>query len=124
MSYITANDIKSNLVRSFDISDYLEEAENEINDVAQRLGIYDTDDISTPIHYKIKRYGIVYVLMRLAQDKIGTCDDDVTLERYQVSYDMYKAEMKDLYPQLTYQMFTGNVTSIISRTSSCRLYRG
>lgn len=123
MSYITTEDIKANLIAGFDISGYIEEAGQEIEDVAQRLGV-DVDDISLPLHYKIKRYGIAYLLKRLAQDKIGTNAPDITLEKYKEMYDMYSAEVKELFPQLTYQMYTGTVQSIIGRTTSNGFYRG
>ena len=124
MSYIKADDIRSNLVAGFDIVDYLEEANNEVIDVAEKLGIRDTDLISTPVHYKIKRYGVVFVLMRLAQDKIGTNQSDVALEKYRDLYAMYKVELKELLPQLTYQMYTGTVQTITGRTSQSGFYRG
>ncbi len=123
MSYITAADIKSNLVNGFDITEYLNEVDQEINDVAQRLGV-DQDDIATPLHYKIKRYGIVFIQMRLAQDKIGTNQPDTAIEKYKDLYALYKSEQKDLYPQLTYEMFTGTVNDrIIARTANYGLYR-
>ncbi len=123
MSYITTEDIKANLIAGFDISGYIEEAGQEIEDVAQRLGV-SVNDISLPLHYKIKRYGIAYLLKRLAQDKIGTNQPDVTLEKYKDMYELYSAEVKELFPQLTYQMFTGTVQNIIGRTSSNGFYRG
>lgn len=122
MSYITAEDIKSNFANGFDITEYLNETEQEINDVAQRLGV-DQEDISTPLHYKIKRYAIAYTLMRIAQDKIGTNQPDTAIEKYKDLYALYKSEQSDLFPQLTYEMFTGNVNNIISRTASYSFYR-
>lgn len=124
MSYLTTSDFKANLVAGFDLTPYLLEADNEVEDLAERLGIRDTDDIHTPLHYKIKRYAIVFVLMRLAQDKIGTNSPDVALEKYRDQYEMYKAELKDLFPQITYQMFTDQIDSIIGRTAVYNLYRG
>lgn len=123
--YLDATDIRSNLVNGFDITDYLVEAENEVNDVAQRLGVRDTTSIVQPLHYKIKRYAIVFVLMRLAQDKIGTNQPDIQLEKYRDLYAMYKEELKELYSQITYEMLTGNVNSIIARTATMGgFYRG
>lgn len=125
MSYITAEDIKSNLVSGFDIQGYIEEADQEVTDIAEKLGVRDASSIVTPIHYKIKRYAVVFVLMRLAQDKMGTNNVELAAEKYGVLYDMYKAELKDLYPQITYEMLTGTVDSIVSRTSSFGgFYRG
>ena len=124
MSYLTSADIKSNLTQGFDISQYLDEADNEINDLAEVLGVRDTDNISTPLHYKLKRYAIVFVLMRLAQDKIGTVSMDVAMEKYRDLYDLYKTELRELKPQITYEMVTNTVNSIIARTSVFNLYRG
>ena len=124
MSYLVASDFRSNLIQGFDITPYLLEADAEVNDLAERLGIRDTADIHTPLHYKIKRYAIVFVLMRLAQDKIGTNSPDVALEKYRDQYEMYKAELRDIFPQITYQMYTGTVESIIGRTATYNLYRG
>lgn len=125
MSYITAADIKSTLVQGFSLTDYLSEADSEIVDLAERLGVRSATEIETaPLHYKIKRYAIVFVLMRLAQDKLGTNSPDITLEKYQVLYDIYKRELKELLPQLTYEMFTGQVSDIIGRTQVFNLYRG
>lgn len=123
MAYITAADIKSNLVAGFNLTDYLSEADSEVVDIAEKLGVRDSTEIKTPLHYKIKRYAVVYCLMRLAQDKIGTNQPDTAIEKYKDLYSLYRAELKDLYPQLTYEMVTGNVSSITGRTAVFNLYR-
>ena len=123
MSYITAADIKSNLAQGFNLTDYLAEADAEVNDIAQKLGIRDTEDIAVPVHYKIKRYAVVFVLMRLAQDKIGTNQPDTAIEKYKDLYAMYRQELKDLYPQITYEMITGDVETITGRTVVYNVYR-
>lgn len=124
MSYITLDDFKANLISGFDISGYIVEADEEIIDVCQKLGVRDLSLIKLPICYKLRRYGVAFVLMRLAQDKIGTNQADLSLEKYQMLFDMYKAELKDLYSQITYEMITGTVSSIIGRTQSFGFYRG
>jgi len=124
MSYIIASDIKANLVQGFDLKPYLDEADDEINDLCERLGVRETTDIHTPIHYKMKRYAIVFVQMRLAQDKLGTNSPDVTMEKYRDLYQIYKQELKDLLPQITYEMVTGTVDSMTGRTAVFNLYRG
>jgi hypothetical protein len=124
MSYLIPSDIKSNLAQGFDLTQYVAEADLEVNDLAEKLGVRESEDISVPLHYKIKRYAVVFVLMRLAQDKIGTVSTDVSMEKYQNLYEMYKAELRELTPQITYEMVTGNVNSIIARTAVFNLYRG
>jgi hypothetical protein len=125
MSYIDVTDIKANLIAGFDVAPYIEEADDEINDVAERLGVRGLSSIKVPVHYKIKRYGIAFILKRLAQDKIGTNQPDISLEKYKEMFLLYSQELKELFPQLTSQMFTGDVGSIIDRTSTVgNFYRG
>jgi hypothetical protein len=124
MSYLVPSDIKSNLVNGFDLSQYLTEADLEVNDLAEKLGVRDTSSIEVPLHYKLKRYAIVFVLMRLAQDKIGTVSADVAVEKYRDQYEMYKTELRELINQITYEMVTGTVDSIIARSNVYNLYRG
>jgi hypothetical protein len=123
MSYITIADIKSNLISKVDVSDYIIESDEEVNDLAEKLGVYDTTEIATPVHHKLKRYAIVFVLMRVAQDRIGTNSPDVSVEKYAALYEMYTAEYKDLAQQITYEMMTGNVCSMVDRVSSVQTYR-
>jgi hypothetical protein len=123
MSYITVADIKSNLISKVDVSDYIVESDEEVNDLAEKLGVYDTTEISIPLHHKLKRYAIVFVLMRVAQDRIGTNSPDVSIEKYAALYEMYTAEYKDLAQQITYEMMTDNVCSMVDRVSSVQTYR-
>ncbi len=121
--YITASDIKSNVITGFDLTEYLDETDQEVNDMAEKLGVSITD-IVTPLHYKIKRYAITFLLTRLCQDKIGTASSDVQVDKYRDLYDLYSKELASLKPQLTYQMYTGTVNKITDRTQVYNLYRG
>lgn len=124
MSYITSADIKADLVRNLDIEPYIEEADFEINDLAELKGVYETTDIKTdPLHYKIKRYAIVFVLMRICQDSLGTNSVDTDREKYKDNLEMYQKELDQLKPLITYEMLTGNVQSMIGRTAVFNLYR-
>lgn len=124
MSYITVADIKSNLISKVDVSEYILEADEEVEDLAEKLGVYDSTEIQTdPVHHKLKRYAVVFVLMRVAQDRLGTNQTDVSIEKYQALYDMYKAEYKELSQQITTEMVTGNVDAMVERVSSTQIYR-
>jgi len=115
-NYINANDIKANISIGFDLEEYLEEADGEIEDLAQKLGVSTTDIETNPIHYKVKRYGVVYVLMRLCQDKIGTNNPDVPeIEKYMVLYGVYMKEYERLKSEISVEMLTGNVNEIRDR---------
>lgn len=119
MSYIKAEDLRANFVKGFDVSDYLEDTDNQINDIAERLGIRDISEIKTnPLHYKIKEYGIYYTYMKIALDKMWTNSPDANYEKYSDINNQYSDKVKETFKELTYDMFTGNVDSIISRTGS------
>ena len=127
MSYIQTADVTASIAIGFDLEPYIEEADSEIDDLAERLGVRDTADIETnPLHYKIKRYAIAYILMRLCQDKAGTNNvDAIESDKYAALYSMYRQEVETARPQISVEMYTGTVNSTRDRaTSSGALYRG
>ena len=117
MSYIAVSDIKSNLAKGFKLQDYILEADGEIEDLAQALGIRDTSNIDTdPLHHKIKRFGVVYIMMRLCQDKMGSNSPEIDImEKYLVQYNVYRKELGALKGEITREMFTGAVDEISDR---------
>lgn len=121
--YLEVSDFSSNLIQGMDVTQYFEEADLEVIDLAERLGVRDITDIINPLHYKVKRYAVVFVLMRLAQDNYGTNNPETTNEKYRDLYDIYKTELGELRPQITYEMITGNVDSILDRVCVFNLYR-
>jgi hypothetical protein len=121
--YITADDIKSNLAKGFTLTEYLEEADLEIIDVAEKLGVRGIEEIMNPVHYKVKRLAVVFINMRLAQDKYGTNSPDTSNEKYRDLYEMYKIELKEIRNEITYEMITGNVNSMAGRVGVFELYR-
>lgn len=117
MSYIAVSDIKSNLAQGFALQDYILEADDEIEDLAEALGVRDTSDIEAdPLHHKIKRFGVCFIMMRLCQDKMGTNDPTIdVMEKYLVQYNLYRKEMASLKSEITAEMFTGLVDQISDR---------
>jgi hypothetical protein len=127
MSYINADDVSANIAVNFELEPYIEEADGEIDDLAEKLGVRDSTSIKTdPLHYKIKRYAIVYVLMRLCQDKAGTNNVDLPeVEKYLVLYKMYQKELEQLRSQISVEMMTGEVSAIRDRAiNTGEIYRG
>ncbi len=124
MAYLTSADLTANFVRNMDVSLYLEEADNEVNDLAERRGVYDTTLIQVPLHYKLKEYAKAFVYMRIARDSLGTNSVDTEREMYRDQYEMYQKELDKLAPQITYEVITGNVENMIGRTAVFNLYRG
>lgn len=93
--------------------DYLEEADNEIFALAQRLGVMDSEDIYLPLHYTIKKWAIAYLCMRIAEDKIGVNNTDLPeTEKYMIKFNLYKDKYNALRNQITYEMFINEITSI------------
>jgi len=126
--YIDASDIKANVAKGFELEEYIEEANDEVEDVAQQVGVYDPDDIEiNPLHYKIKRYAVSFCIMRLCQDKIGTNNVDIAeLDKYMIQYNLYKKEYEKLRTEITIEMVTGNINEIRDRASvsSGWIFRG
>ena len=119
MAYISTDDIKANIADGFNLQPYLEEADSEIIDVAEQVGVYNIDDIKTnPLHYKIKRYAVTFVLYRLCQDKMGTNNVALDeLEKYTMLFGIYKKEYEGLRTEITSQMVTGNVNEMRDRAT-------
>ena len=116
MSYISVSDIKSNIAQGFALQDYILECDEEINDLAESLGIASTDIDVAPLHYKIKRYGVAFILMRLCQDKMGSNDVNLDMEKYLIQYNVYKKELAALKGEISQEMFTGRVNSMNDRS--------
>lgn len=117
MSYIEVSDIKSNLAKGFALQDYIIEADGEINDLAESLGVRDTSAIATnPLHHKIKRFGVTFIMMRICQDKMGSNDPTIDImEKYLVQYNLYRKELAALKSEISAEMFTGLVNEISDR---------
>lgn len=116
--YIAVADIPDKVITAFPLEtpiDYLQEADDELNDVAEKMGV-DADDIETsPLHYKAKRYLICYVCMRVCQDKAGVNAVDSTNDKYYAKYDMYQKEVARLRPELTAGVLTSEEPSELDR---------
>lgn len=127
MSYITADDVTANVAIGFDLEPYIAEADGEIDDLAEKLGVRDTTDIETnPLHYKVKRYAVAYVLMRLCQDKAGTNNVDLPeVEKYLALYNVYRKEVEAVRSQIGAEMLVGDVDELRDRAKNTgTLFRG
>ncbi len=127
MSYITSADISDKVVEQHTLTDYLTEADNELIDLAEQLGVTDSTSIETaPLHFKVKRYLISYVCMRVCEDNQGLNNNDIPeMDKYAVKYKQYRKTCDGLRPQISREMITGDVDEARDRagTSSGVLYR-
>jgi hypothetical protein len=131
MSYIQATDVTDSVVNAFTLTAYITEADLEVNDIAARRGVFDTDDIDVDddgyvTSYKLKRYAITFVCYRVCQDKMGLNNNDlpIEIEKYAVKHKMYKSEFDQLDGQITAEMITGAVDQVADRATAQRLFRG
>jgi len=98
--------------------DYIDEGNEEIEDLAKRLGV-EIEEISSPIHYKIKRYAQNYVLSRFAEDLIGT--NNTPIGEGDIYKDMFERSrylMQDSRPDITPTMFNGDDETPTNRAVS------
>lgn len=127
MAYITSADISDKVVEQHTLTDYLTEADNEMIDIAEQNGVTSIASIEDdPLHFKIKRYLIAYVCMRVCEDNQGLNNNDIPeMDKYAVKYKQYKTTCDRLRPQISREMITGDIDEARDRagTSSGVLYR-
>ena len=108
--YITIADITHVHLKQFPneiLQPYVDEANDQLEDLGLQKGV-SASEIDTPVSIVIKRYLSNYVVMRFAQDSIGTNNVDVSGE------DMYKIMANDfgiiaenLKTQITEELLRG-----------------
>jgi len=128
MPYITVADITDRIAEGLDMTPYIQESDEAVNDLAEELGVRETTDIETaPLHYMVRRYAITYAMMRMCQDALGVANlDNPTTNKYLVAYNMYREQMLSQRKRITAEMLTGDVNQIRDRANNMTavLYRG
>ena len=125
-NFISSSDVTDQVVTQFTLTDYITESTYQLNDIAEKRGV-DSDDIDTDSpHWKIKRYAVCYVCMRVCQDMMGVNNVELPaeLEKYAVKYKVYKTECEEIEPTLTSAMFIDDVDEIEDRVITGRMFRG
>ena len=128
--YIKLEDIKNktfNRNNPTSVQYYCDQANIEIEDFAIRIGV-SVDDIVTPIHSKILRYGVNYTLSLFAEDRINFNNSEGDVQGEDIYADMFKRTryiMQDVKEYITPVMFTGEIQTPSNRAvQSQRLIRG
>jgi len=128
MSYITVADITDRIAEGIDVSSYILESDEAINDLAEELGVRSTTDIETaPLHHAVRRYAITYTLMRMCQDALGVANlDNPTSNKYLIGYNMYKEQLASQRKRISMEMITGAVNATRDRANNLTavIYRG
>lgn len=127
MSYITVADITDRIAEGIDMTTYIMESDEAVEDLAEELGVDATDIDTTPLHHKVRRYAIIYSLMRMCQDALGVANIDNPLSnKYLIAYNMYKEQLAACRKQVSYEMLTGVVNAVRDRAnlSTVTIFRG
>jgi hypothetical protein len=127
MDYITIENITHVHLKQFPdeiMQPYVDEANAHYEDIAMQKGIA-IDRLHTPLSIVAVRYLANYVVLRFAQDSIGTnnvqvSDDDM----YKRMYEDFNEIVYTLYKQLTPELMMGNAEGRTNRSvSTGRLFR-
>lgn len=134
MSYLLWDDITDKVVRAFgeaDLAEYFDETDQEINDLAEQLGVRDSDDVETNDngtikHYKIKRFGINYFCSRVCFDKSQGVLTSGEPDKYWTKYEHYLMKVEQLRKEISKSMFRDQVNEIADRANSrtVSMFRG
>lgn len=117
--FITDPDITDNVIKKFQLTDYIAETNNEIWDVAEKKGVRDATDLElSPVHHKIKRCAVAYLCMRVSEDFMGTNNNDIPeMEKYAIKYKVYHDRYIELRGEISRSMFTGDVDEVRDRAN-------
>ena len=87
---------------------YIDEANNEIRDMAKTFGI-NPDDIVEPLHTKLVTYGSYYAVMRLSEDFIGVNNNSGFSggDVYESTFKRMLYRLQTIGNEITPIMFTG-----------------
>ena len=104
---------------------YIDVANEEIEDLANRVGITDISLIIIPIHYKIKQYAINFTYSLFSQDLIGANSVDIgEVDVYKDMFERSQYLINQLITDISIEMFTGDVKERSDRSISFgKLYR-
>ena len=130
MSYITSADITDKVASragfATDIAALILRSDDEVNQLAEERGIFDTTDIVTPIYHKIKQYAIKWVTGTLFVETSGVNNDDFQDEKYRIKGLDYLQAAKDIKKGITKEMFLNTVDSVdeLASSQSGRIFHG
>ena len=109
--YLKPADITSNLVVGVDLNQYMDEADEAIVDLAEVLGVEKTD-IVVPVHFQVRHYGVNYLMLRVCEDKMGTCSpDSLQFDKYFQLSDYYRKRVADIRNRISVEMVLDQVNA-------------
>lgn len=105
--YITISDITNVHLKQFPdeiLQPYVDEANTHLQDIGMQLGLMP-DQIVIPVSIVVKRCLVNYVVMRFAEDSLGTNNPEITMNdmyaKMQIDFHLlYETWKKQITPEL------------------------
>jgi hypothetical protein len=119
MSYLSPSDITDAVVKQHTLTAYLTEADAELLDMAESLGVMSSTSIVAPLHNTVKQFLTAYVCMRVCEDNVGVNNLPIPAEdKYEVKRSIYEKKYQALRSRISSPMLTGTVDEARDRAGA------
>jgi hypothetical protein len=124
-NYITSSDIHSTVFQDFNMTNYINHTNDQVDYLASSLGVTSAD-IYTPILHILKEYAVAYCQREMAKDKIGTNNLDVQVanDKYFVLYQINSDEVERLRKYINAEIIKNTAIDPSEFSPSVTIYRG
>lgn len=122
MAYITAADITDSIAKEAGyltaLTAKIALSDAEVEDMAERKGVYKSDICIDPVHRMVKNYAIDWVCREFFFDLIGKARAGVEFDVYNEKYKLYAKRLSEDEGRITFEVLTGSVDSLQDRTGA------
>lgn len=122
-NYITDEDITATVAADFNVSGYIDRANDHIETLAYSFGITPSG-ISTPVDFILKEYAMAWMYRAMYKDKIGA--NNIAMgetDKYFVLYNIQNDEVEKLRRFITEDTIAGRSTTPNSSAYTVTLFR-
>lgn len=125
-NYITSGDFNSLVASDFNMSGYINQANDAIESLALSNSVSNFDQIKqTPLDPLIKQYGVRFAYCQLYLDKLGANNtDNPDQDKYLVLYNINNDILEKTRRDINQEHFLGYVSNANTTSTTCTLYRG
>jgi hypothetical protein len=124
-TYINSSDLNSTVFSDFNLSGYIDQANNQLDYVSYSNNIDPSGEINTTVNFLLKQYGVAYTYRQCALDKIGANNNDLSEnDKYFMLYNIYNDECERCIKYITPEIFTDEADTGNEMASTCVIYRG
>lgn len=125
-NYIGSGDFTSLVASDFNMSGYINLANDAIESLALSNGVSVYSQIQqSPLNPLIKQYAVRYAYCQLYLDKLGANNtDSPEQDKYLVLYNINNDLLEKIRRDITQEAFLGVIDSASETSTTCTLYRG